>query len=998
MTVDNNTITVEHLIETLSITKIGVFIWNLETNHVIYSKEWAEIVGYEQDELEPHVSTWESMLFLDDLRIAEDSLNKYLAGDVPIYEAEFRIIRKDGTVIWGHDKGKITKYSEDGRPLILCGVLQDITSRKQTENLLKEKTEVLNLSIEVAEFGTWDWDVKNNSISYNDEYLKMLGYTQEEMNGSFLEWEKMNHPQDRIRVLKMLDEFVSGKRATYECETRMLHKDGYYIWTKDVGKIISKDKNGIASRIIGGYLNIDNLKNSQLQLKKALNELENHQLHLEKEIEARTKTLVEHDKLLVAVNDVSQILLTSNEENNFDLLLLECLKKLTFAFNTTEFALWHSLKLEEGQFFYQTHLYKQEFDEKIVFDVEDMREYIIKLLDEEGAFSIHTKDDNIIINYNEAPEELRKILETEKSISHFMSSLNETWNKDIKIQIENIETSIAVPIFLYDNLIGFISTGSNRGNIQYSESHVKMLDISGKLFANATRKYEIDKQLRNAHEEALLSSQAKSNFLANMSHEIRTPLNAILGMSEIVIGESTGRNIRNYAMEIKKASKSLLAIINDILDISKIESGKFEIIEEEYSISSLLKDIISLLKIRLEDKPILLTTFIQSDLPNILYGDEIRIKQILINLISNAIKFTKMGNINLAVECVEQNDDTLELVFTVSDTGIGISEEDIQRLFIQFERVDTKKNRNIEGTGLGLAITKQLCELMHGTISVESKQNVGSTFKVRIPQKYKQLEPIVNKAKNAKILVFENREVCINSFKRVMDDLNASCTVCTNESELTQYLSKQSFDYLFAPIIHREKIKNLCSKMNIVTNIIFMVEPNDLTVYSDETVVSLPINCIQIAKIFGNTNTNVQKKEETYSFIAPTAKVLVVDDNRINLLVAEGLMKPYNIILETAEDGAIAVEMIKNNKYDLVFMDHMMPEMDGIEATAVIRKIEDDYYKKLPIIAFSANALVGAKEFFIKEGMDDILSKPIEVKKLNIILKKWIPKEKQVTI
>ncbi len=995
MSVDNTMITVEHLKETLSITKVGVFIWNLETDHVLYSKEWAEIVGYEQEELIPHVSTWESMLLPSDLKIAERNVEKYLSGEAALYEAEFRMIKKDGTEIWGHDKGKVTQYTDDGKPLILCGVLQDITNIKLTEQLLRENTDILNLAIEVAEFGTWDWDLEKDLISYNDEYLKMLGYTQDEIVGSLAEWEAMNHPEDLIIVTKLLDEFVAGTRDSYECEIRMLHKDGHYIWTKDVGQIVTKDENGIATRVIGGHLNIDGLKNSQFQLEKTLKELENHQVHLENEIELRTKTLIEQDQLLMAVNAVSQKLLAVTEIDDFNLILTECLKNLTLAFNTSEFTLWRYIEVEDTEFFYLTHMYRKENDEKITFNVENIDKYISNLLKAPEPFLIHTtEDNNVIVNYSQTPEEIRKKFETEKAISDFMSGMNELWQEDIKTQIENSETSLAAPIFLYNDIFGLVATGSISEDIKYSEAHESMLDMSGKLFANAINKHEMDEELRNAHEEALLSSQAKSNFLANMSHEIRTPLNAILGMSEIVLRESKGRNVEGYAVEIKKASENLLIIINDILDISKIESGKLEIINIEYNMNSLLSDIISIAKMRLEDKPVTLTTFIQSDIPSVFYGDEIRIKQILINLISNAIKFTKVGNINLSVTC-EMKNAHAELIFLVSDTGMGIKEDDMQRLFMQFERFDTKKNRNIEGTGLGLAITKQLCEMMGGEISVESEENKGSVFTARIPQQYRGDTVVANKVNNTKILVYESREEYANSLKQTLDDMQAISTICSNQSELIQFLLEQKFEYLIVPAVHIDKIKSLCVKMDIESKLVFMTDPNDLNLYSEENIVSLPVNCIQLAKIFGNLESNDHEKQKNHSFVAPNAKVLVVDDNKINLEVAKGLMKPFNLQLETAINGAIAVEMVKKNKYDLVFMDHMMPEMDGIDATTAIRKMDGDYYKKLPIVALTANALVGAKEIFVKEGMDDFLAKPIEVEKLNEILQKWLPKEMQ---
>ncbi len=992
---NDNSFATEYLKQTISITKIGVFIWNLVTDHVVYSKEWAEIVGYELEELESHVSTWESMLLPSDLKIAEKQVDKYLSGELPHYEAEFRMRKKDGTIIWGHDKGKVTQYTQDGKPLILCGVLQDITSIKNTEQKLRESTDVLNLAIEVAEFGTWDWNLEKDLITYNDEYLKMLGYTQDEITGSLSEWEDMNHPEDLVIVSKLLDDFVDGKSPSYECEIRMRHKDGHYIWTKDVGRIVSKDENGKALRVLGGHLNIDGLKKSQSKLQDTLKELENHQEHLEKEIEQRTKKLIEQDNLLMTVNSVSQKMLAIDVDSDFDSVLLECLKNLTFAYNTADFTLWRYFNVAGKEFFCMTHDYKRKNDTKTFFDIQNMQEYIESVLEKGDEFEFHIKDDgNVIINYSVLPQHVRYQFENEKAVNNITSDVDEDWIKLLGVSVDNCNSVLFSLIYLYNNIFGLIATGNEMKGVVYSEAHESMIDISGKLFANAQKKHEMDEQLRHAHEEAILSSQAKSNFLANMSHEIRTPLNAILGMAEIVLRESKGRATEEYAVEIKNASESLLIIINDILDISKIESGKLEIINVEYNITSLLNDVISITKMRIEDKPVILTAFIESSMPAKLIGDEIRIKQVLLNLLSNATKFTKKGNIFFSAT-TELLNGVAHFKFIVKDTGMGIKEEDMERLFMQFERVDTKKNRNIEGTGLGLAITKQLCEMMGGTISVTSTKGEGSEFTVCIPQHYNEYEPIATAQKMQSVLLYEARELYAQSIKQSLEDLGCNCTICSNQSELLESITENKFSCIFTPAVHASKIKSLKRKMALDIKIILMTDPGDMAIYRDDITVSLPLTCIQLGDVLSNSDNYKNKKVKTNTFIAPEANVLVVDDNNVNLKVAKGLMAPYKFNLETALNGALAIEMVKSNNYDLVFMDHMMPEMDGIDTTAAIRKLDGDYFKNLPIVALTANALVGARELFVTEGMNDFLAKPIEMKKLNEVLLKWIPKHKQ---
>ncbi len=873
----------------------------------------------------------------------------------------------------------------------MCGVLQDITSIKLTEQKLRENTEILNLAIEVAEFGTWDWNLVKNSIAYNDEYLKMLGYTQSEISGTLEEWEDMNHPEDLPKVTQMLDDFTQGLVPKYECETRMRHKDGHYIWTRDVGKIVTKDENGIATRVIGGHLNIDGLKQSKSRLEATLRALENHQIHLEQQIEERTKTLIEQDHLLLTVNEISRKLLTLDEERDFDHILTDCLKSLALAYGAPEITLWRFIEVHGGKYIYVSHAYKD--GAELIFGAEDMPQFIENL--PQNDHILHPKPDgNVVIHYGILKESFRRRVERERATADFMTSIPKGFASYVSSAFANNRSLLVSPIYIYNDLFGFIAVGSYKENLFHSEAQDNMLMVSGKLFANAQKKHEMDEQLQKAHEEALLSSQAKSNFLANMSHEIRTPLNAILGMAEIVSRESAGRAAEGYALEIKHASENLLAIINDILDISKIESGKLEIIELDYYITSLLNDVISLSKIRMEDKPVLFTTFISRDLPAKLTGDEIRIKQILLNLLGNAIKFTKSGNIHLDASCTRQNG-TAMLRFEVRDTGAGIKAEDMDRLFMQFERIDTTKNRNIEGTGLGLAITKRLCEMMGGSISVESTPGEGSCFIVHIPQRYTQDVSIVPLQEPKNVLLYEAREYHAKSIQKSIENLQSVCTVCTNQSELLQALQKDRFDYLLTPTVHLSKIKTLKSERELSCTIVLLTEPGDLTVYRDVVTASLPLNCIQLSDVFGNTGFFEQSKTKMNHFEAPRAKVLVVDDNHVNLLVAKGLMSLYKFGIDTALNGKIAVDMVQKNHYDLVFMDHMMPEMDGIDATNAIRKLPGDYFAKLPIVALTANALVGAKELFVNEGMNDFLAKPIETQKLNEILLRWIPKEKQ---
>jgi len=399
---------------------------------------------------------------------------------------------------------------------------------------------------------------------------------------------------------------------------------------------------------------------------------------------------------------------------------------------------------------------------------------------------------------------------------------------------------------------------------------------------------EQNRQLEAAKQEALLANEAKGKFLANMSHEIRTPINAVLGMDEMILRESREKSIREYAMDIFTSGQMLLSLINDILDFSKIESGKMEIVPVEYDLSSMIHDLVNMISVRTKAKNLELVIQVQENLASRLYGDDVRIRQILTNILTNAAKYTNEGTVWFRVSGHREGEKQL-LHFEVEDTGIGIKEEDLPKLFEDFARIEEKRNRNIEGTGLGMNITVELLALMGSKLEVGSVYGKGSTF---------------------------------------------------------------SFDLL-------QEIK-------------------------DET----PI---------GNFEERVKQAAEEYSytesFIAPEAKVLVVDDNATNRRVFLSLLKATQIQIEEAAGGKEAVQKAAANRYDIIFMDHMMPEMDGVEAMKAIRKDQKSVCQNTKIYVLTANAVTGARENYLKEGFDGFVSKPIVSRKLEEAIREALPRE-----
>ena len=397
--------------------------------------------------------------------------------------------------------------------------------------------------------------------------------------------------------------------------------------------------------------------------------------------------------------------------------------------------------------------------------------------------------------------------------------------------------------------------------------------------------------LKEKEEKANAANEAKSIFLARMSHEIRTPINAVLGMNEMILRESNEENVLEYSANIDSSAHALLSIINEILDLSKIEAGKMVLTPVEYNLRSLLHDIYIMTEVRAKDKDLVFKINVDPLIPAKYIGDDVKVRQILTNLLSNAVKYTHKGYVYLKVSgyC---KDDAYFLCFEVQDSGIGIKDEDMPKLFEEFQRIEEKKNRSIEGTGLGMSITVQLLKLMDSTLNVESEYGKGSRFFFQIKQEVVDATPIGDFSK-------------------------------------------------------------ICQKKN---------------------------------------------HKEDPLLVASDKKILIVDDNLMNRKIFIGLLKHSEMKIYEADSGKACIELLKENKFDIIFLDHMMPEMDGIETLHIIKTMKDNLNKDTPVIALTANAMDDAREYYTGEGFSDYLAKPIEPHKLDELICKILPEIKMISV
>lgn len=523
------------------------------------------------------------------------------------------------------------------------------------------------------------------------------------------------------------------------------------------------------------------------------------------------------------------------------------------------------------------------------------------------------------------------------------------------------------------------------------------------LLVDITEQHELMERVKEEKERADAANQAKSAFVSNISHEIRTPMNAIVGMTQIMLRQDDlSKQNRDYLANIQNSGNALLTLINDLLDLSKIESGKMELVEEEYDFMSMLSDLGMIILNRIGTKPVELLYDIDPDIPAKLYGDALRIRQIIINLMNNATKFTEKGYVRLTVKVNQIQGKDLELFLAVQDTGQGIRKEDLDKLFGAFQQVDTKKNHHKEGTGLGLSISRQLVELMHGTIGVTSEYGKGSEFHFTIRQQIADAQKAARITDGRQAVISGNMEN--SEAAALLKDLTEKYGLTYINDVMSYHQDGQPFYYFtdrysLLPEEQKQRLKEIkaivCGMQNP------MVE-SDLP--KDLLTMNKPLYSYNFCNLIENRREKTEAKAaapdrdhtqeaslQLKDFTAPEARILIVDDNEINRMVAEEMLKPLQLQMDTASDGRQALEMIQQKTYDLVLMDHLMPVMNGVEAVEALRKLDGAYYQTLPVIALTGNTGKDQQDEYLRAGMSDYLSKPIDMADIYQKVRKWIP-------
>ncbi|MDR2049811.1 MAG: response regulator [Treponema sp.] len=842
--------------------------------------------------------------------------------------------------------------------------------KKKTDdalNAMKESDERLRIMLETNPLGCTIWDTELNIIDCNQETLRIFGFTDkqellEKFAGLSPEYQNDGISSAKKQEDLLVNTFDQG-RQTINWIFRL--EDGAVIPAELLSEVVRTED--------GNFLLI------------FIRDL--------REYQKMTSEIEKQDSLLRTLNSISEILLRSDPEH-FEKDLWACMGMMAVAVEVDKVYIWKN-HIKDGE----------------------LRTFFLYEWSQNSSLE-QSRSINLDMACTEMPG-WDKLSRGENYKGLVKDCVD--WEREI-LEREGIVSFLMIPAFLHDLFWGFVGFDNCRREREFSGDEEAILRSGSLLIANAMQRNEMLKNLIHAREAALSSTKAKSEFLANMSHEMRTPMNAIIGMTSIAKGAGDiGK--KDYCLnKIEDASNHLLGVINDILDMSKIEANKFELSSEEFNFEKTLRKAVNVITFRTEEKKQNFLVHLGKDIPQTLIGDDQRLAQVITNLLSNAVKFTpEGGHIHLGSSLVKEEDGMCVLQIEVQDSGIGITDEQKKRLFKSFEQADNNTSRKFGGTGLGLAISKNIVELMGGKIWVESEYGKGSKFIFTVAlkrgsdKKYGALKGI--NWNTIRVLAVDDDNTVTEYFTEIAGRFGFACDTAPGGKEALALIEERGhYDVYFVDLWMPdmdgiELTRFIKSGTDSRNSVVIMISSSELTAIEDKakkagvdkflpkplfpsSLADIISECMGLTDLVSAVREQEQKKVVTF----PGRRILLAEDMEINREIAIALLEPTGLVIESAENGVEAVKKFEDNPdgYDMIFMDVQMPEMDGYEATRLIRKFEAERKRPaIPIIAMTANVFKEDVENCLKAGMNEHVGKPVDFDDVLNKLEKYMAPEKR---
>ena len=551
-------------------------------------------------------------------------------------------------------------------------------------------------------------------------------------------------------------------------------------------------------------------------------------------------------------------------------------------------------------------------------------------------------------------------------------------------------------------ITGLDSPGPRDIYISYVGAMVSLIIVSTCACATIRFRYMFYRKAQENAErlkaEAMDAYIAKDMFLINMSHEIRTPMNAIVGTVDLLLDQDVSEHVSDSVYNILNSCNALLSITDELMDLSKAENGEVELYVSTYDLSDLLMEVINMMTVRLTESNLSFFVDINRNIPRFLYGDAAKLRQLFVNLLNNAVKFTPAGKIIMRVDYRIIDNDSIELIVDIEDTGIGIRKEDMANLFKRPEEdVESDDLLNLDGSGLGLAICAEIVNEMKGSISVQSEYQAGSIFTFKLPQRFTSMDTVayVSDPKSFRVLVFEKDDAHALHVRKILESFDIASDRAFTKQDIERLMNVNNYTHVFVSNERYEECEPVLNNRLVEENIVAFLDIDDnVQISKAVTVLTRPIHTLNIAALLNNvTNTYVRDVSRKGGFTCPRASILVVDDNYTNLNVASAILTKYGANVLTALSGKDCLRLLKDQEVDLIFLDYMMPEMNGIDTLDNIRKMPGSKFVAIPVIALTANVVSGAREMFLEAGFDDFIAKPISIDKMEKVLRKYLRKE-----